>query len=149
MHENRHFLCTEGVVMTLKFMCAYAHYVTLRIRRKMASIATADNRLRQISCLILQGRSSFSVVGPLFPPCYLIFLEPCQVRGVSVFFVVFTLAFTIGQTSSGSLPFIGCFFVCLFFHLASFFLSFFCQAHHCGALDCMFFSFQQIMAKNN
>ncbi len=45
----------------------------------------------------------------LFPSCHSIFLEPCQVRGVSVFFVVFTLAFTTGQTSSGSLPFIGCF----------------------------------------
>ena len=30
-------------------------------------------------------------------------------RGVSVFFVLFTLAFTTGWTSSGSLPFIGCF----------------------------------------
>ena len=28
-------------------------------------------------------------------------------RGVSVFFVLFTLAFTTGWTSSGSLPFIG------------------------------------------
>ena len=45
----------------------------------------------------------------LFPPCYFIFLEPCQVRGISVFFVLFTLAFTTGYTSSGSLPFIGCF----------------------------------------
>ena len=45
----------------------------------------------------------------LFPPCYFIFLEPCWVRGVSVFFVLFTLAFTTGWTSSGSLPFIGCF----------------------------------------
>ena len=26
----------------------------------------------------------------LFPPCYFIFLEPCQVRGVSVFFVVYS-----------------------------------------------------------
>ena len=30
-------------------------------------------------------------------------------RGVSVFFVLFTLAFTTGWISSGSLPFIGCF----------------------------------------
>ena len=30
-------------------------------------------------------------------------------RGVSVFFVLFTLAFTTGWTSSGSLLFIGCF----------------------------------------
>ena len=30
-------------------------------------------------------------------------------RGVSVFFVVFTFGFTTGWTSSGSLPFIGCF----------------------------------------
>ena len=36
----------------------------------------------------------------LFPPCHSIFLEPCQVLGVLVFFVVFTLAFTTGQTSS-------------------------------------------------
>ena len=42
----------------------------------------------------------------LFPPCYFFFLEPCQVRGVSVFFVMFTLAFTTGQTSSGNLPFL-------------------------------------------
>ena len=45
----------------------------------------------------------------LFPPCYFIFLEPFLVRGISVFFVVFTLAFTTGWTSSGRLPFIGCF----------------------------------------
>ena len=31
----------------------------------------------------------------LFPPCYFIFLEPCQVRGVSVFFALFTLVFII------------------------------------------------------
>ncbi len=58
----------------------------------------------------MKFRRHFQQVGLcLFPPCYFIFLEPCQVRGVSVFFVVFTLAFTTGQTSSGSLPFIGCF----------------------------------------
>ena len=30
------------------------------------------------------------VVGPLFPPCSSIFLEPCYVSGVSVFFVVYS-----------------------------------------------------------
>ena len=57
----------------------------------------------------------------LFPPCYSIFLEPCQVRGVSVFFVLFTLAqFHNGQTLSGSLPFIGCFILFSQFSLVCF-----------------------------
>ena len=41
-------------------------------------------------------------------------------RGVSVFFVVFTLAFTTGCTSSGSLPFIGCFILFSQFSLICF-----------------------------
>ena len=56
----------------------------------------------------------------LFPPCYFIFLQPCQERGVSVFFVLFTLAFTTGWTSSGSLPFIGCFVLFSLFILVCF-----------------------------
>ena len=60
-----------------------------------------------------------SVVGPLFISS-LLFLEPCQVRGVSVFFVLFTLAFTTGKTSSGSLPFIGCFILLAQFILVCF-----------------------------
>ena len=57
-----------------------------------------------------EAPTPLSVVGPLlFPSCYFSFLEPCQVRGVSVFFVLFTLAFTTGQTSPASLPFIRCF----------------------------------------
>ena len=62
----------------------------------------------------------------LFPSCYFIFLEPCQVRGVSVFFVLFTLAFTTGKTSSGSLPFIGCFILFSQFILVCFII---CKNH--------------------
>ena len=45
-----------------------------------------------ISSSNLQGWNSFSVVGHLFisPLLYFIFLELCLVRGVSVFFVVFS-----------------------------------------------------------
>ena len=41
-------------------------------------------------------------------------------RGVSVFFVVFTLAFATGETSSGSLPFNGCFILFSRFSLVCF-----------------------------
>ena len=37
-----------------------------------------------------EAPTPLSVVGPLLPPCYFIFLEPCHVRGVSVFFVLCT-----------------------------------------------------------
>ena len=57
-----------------------------------------------------EAPTPLSVVGPLFPPCDFIFLEPCQGCGVSVFLVLFTPSFTTGWTSSGSLPFIGVLF---------------------------------------
>ena len=41
-------------------------------------------------------------------------------RGVSVFFVLFTLFFTTGWTSSGGLPFIGCFILVSQFILVCF-----------------------------
>ena len=60
-----------------------------------------------------------SVVGPLFISSLLL-LEPSYLRGVSVFFVLFTLAFTTGKTSSGSLPFIGYFILFAQFILVCF-----------------------------
>ena len=55
----------------------------------------------------------------LFRPCYFILLEPCKVRFYffSVFFVLFTLAFT-----TGSLPFIRCFILFSQFILVCFFI---------------------------
>ena len=55
-----------------------------------------------------------SVVGPLFISS-LIFHLSRILRGVSVFFVVFSLVFIAGHISSGSVPFIGC-FILLFHH---------------------------------
>ena len=57
-----------------------------------------------------EAPTPLSIVGPLFISSLLFnFLEPCYVRGVSVFFVLFIIAFTTGWTSPGSLPFIGYF----------------------------------------
>ena len=113
MHENRHFLSyrkhnhdTEN----------HVHICTLHHSGESLQNGQQPqgNPLGNNSSLNLQRRSSDAIVSScmglcLFPPCYFIFLEPCWVRGISVFFVPFTLAFTTGQTSSGSLPFIGCF----------------------------------------
>ena len=52
-----------------------------------------------------------TVVEPLFiSPCYFIFLKPSWVRGVSVFFVVFTLAFTTARPHQGACLFWGVIF---------------------------------------
>ena len=111
MHENRHFLHTKNIAMTLKIMCTYAHYITLGSHCKMASNHRVIDleKIQFESSRIKLQRHCQQLGLCLFPPCYFIFLEPCQVRGVSVFFVLFPLAFTTGWTSSGSLPFIGCF----------------------------------------
>ena len=105
------FCRAESVAMTLKIMCTYAHYVTLGSRCKMASSHRVTNLEKiPVESPSMKLRRHFQSLGLcLFPPCYFIFLEPCYVRGVSVFFVLFTLAFTTGWTSSGRLPFIGCF----------------------------------------
>ena len=124
MHELETgiFCRTESVAMTLKIMCTHAHYVTLGSRCKMASShKVTDLEKNPVQISKDAAPTPLSVFGLcLFPPCYLIFLEPCQVRGVSVFFVLFTLAFTTGQTSSGSLPFIGCFILFSQFSLVCF-----------------------------
>ena len=92
MHENI-FCRTESVAMTPKIMRTYAHYVTLGSRCKMASshrVTDGENIPVRISKH--EAPTPLSVV----PRCYFIFLEPCYLRGFSVFFVLFTLAFTTG-----------------------------------------------------
>ena len=77
----------------------------------MASNHSATN-LEKIPVRISKDEAPtpLSIVGPLFISSLLFnFLEPCYVRGVSVFFVLFIIAFTTGWTSSRRLPFIGCF----------------------------------------
>ena len=55
-----------------------------------------------------------------------LFLEPCQIRGISIFFDVTAMAFTTGKTSPGCLPVTECFnffvpiFPCLFHHVLFF-----------------------------
>ena len=115
MHENRPFLSyrqRRHDAEIVKIMCTYAHYVTLGSRCKMASshrVTDLENIPVRISKDEAPTPLSVQLGLCLFPPCYFIFLQPCQERGVSVFFVLFTLAFTTGWTSPGSLPFIGCF----------------------------------------
>ena len=100
------FCHTESVTMTLKIiMCTYVHYVTLGSRCKMAS----SHRVTDLENIPVRISKDEVPCLCLFPPCCFIFLEPCQVHGISVFFVLFTLAFTTGWTSSERLPFIGCF----------------------------------------
>ena len=122
MHENGHFLSYEKRRHDTENR-AHMHTMSLGSRCKMASShrVTDLEKTFQFESPRRKLRRHCQQLGLcLFPPCYFIFLEPCQVRGVSVFFVVFTLAFTTGQTSSGSLPFIGCFIFpvqpCLFHH---------------------------------
>ena len=105
------FCRTESVAMTLKIMCTYAHYITLGSRSKMASNHRVTD-LEKIPVQISKDKAlmPLSVVGPLFISSLLFHLyRALLVCIVSVFFVLFTLAFTTGWTSSGSLPFTGCF----------------------------------------
>ena len=98
MHELETgiFCRTESVAMTLKIMCTYAHYVTLGSRCKMASSHKVTNGGKNpVRISKDEAPMPLSVVGPLFSSSFL-FLEPCYVRGVSVFFVLFTLASTTG-----------------------------------------------------
>ena len=67
MHENRHFVCTESVAMTLKIMCTYAHYVTLGSRCKMArSHRETDLEKNPVRISKDEAPTPLSVVGPLF-----------------------------------------------------------------------------------
>ncbi len=78
--------------------------------------------LEKKSSLNLQSPTPLSVAGPLFISSLLFHLSRTLLgAGVSVFFVLFTLAFTTGQTSPGSLPFIRCFI--LFPNLSALFVS--------------------------
>ena len=120
MHENRHFLSYRK-----RRHDAENHVHPCALRHSGESLQNGQqpqgNQLEKIPVLIFKDEAAtpLSVVGPLFISS-LLFLEPCQVRGVSVFFVLFTLAFTTGQTSSGSLPFIGCFILFSQFSLVCF-----------------------------
>ena len=73
--------------------------VTLESRLGKNSVQTSKD----------EAPTPLSVVGPLFVSSLLFHLSRALSgawRGVSVFFVLFTLAFTTGWTSPGSLPFI-------------------------------------------
>ena len=113
MHENRHFF----LLYRKRRHDAENHVHICALRHSGESLQNGQqpqgNRLGkkiQFESPRMKLRRHCQQLGLcLFPPCYFIFLEPCQVRVVSVFFVLFTLTFTTGQTSSGSLPFIGCF----------------------------------------
>ena len=113
MHDNRHFLSYRKHRYD-----ADNHVHLCALRHSGASLHNGQqpqgNRLGikfQFESPRMKLRRHCQQLGLyLFPPCYFIFLEPCQVHGVSVFFVLFTLAFTTGQTSSGSLPFLGVLF---------------------------------------
>ena len=124
MHENRHFLSYRKRRHDAE---NHAHYVTLGSRCKMASNhRVTDLEKNPVRISKDEAPTQLSVVGPLFISS-LLFLKPCQVRGVSIFFVLFTLAFTTGQTSSGSLPFIGYFILFSQFSLVCFII---CKNEH-------------------
>ena len=82
-------------------MCTNAHYVTLGSRCKMAS----NHRVTDMDKIPVriskdEAPTQLSVVGPLFISSLLFHLSwDLLVRCVSVFFVLFTLAFTTGWTS--------------------------------------------------
>ena len=121
MHENRHFLSYRK-----RRHDAENHGHICALRHSGESLQNGQqpqgNRREKISVRISKEKAPtpMSVVGPLFISP-LLFLKPCKVHGISVFqFVLFTLAFTTGQTSSGSLPFIGCFILVSQFILVCF-----------------------------
>ena len=111
MHENSLFLSYRNRPIMLKIMCTYAHDVTLGSRCKMASShRVTDLEKIPVESPRMKLRRHCQYLGLyLFRSCYFLLLEPCQVRGVSVFYALFSLAFTTGWTSSERLPFIGCF----------------------------------------
>ena len=111
MHENSIFCRTESVAMTLKITCTYAHYITLGSRCKMASShRVTDLEKNPVRISKNEAPMPLSVVGPLFISSLLFHLSRTLLGAwrFSLFRSVY-LAFTKGWTSSGSLPFIGCF----------------------------------------
>ena len=114
MHENRHFLSCWNVAMTLKIMCTCVHYVTLGSCCKMASKHALNEKI-PVWISKDEALTPLSVAGPLFISSF------SSLVAFQSFFVLFTLAFTTGWTSSGSLPFIGCFifpiYPCFFHHM--------------------------------
>ena len=81
MHENRHFLSTESVAMTLKIMCTYAHYVTLGNRCKMASShRVTDGGKIPVRISKDEAPTPLSVVGPLFISSLLFHLSRALLR---------------------------------------------------------------------
>ena len=107
MHENRYFLSYRKRRHDAE---NHVHICALRHSGESLQMASS-HRVTDLEIIPVriskdEAPTQLSVVGAFFkfPPCYFIFLEPSKVRGVSVFFVLFTLAFT-----TGSLPFIACF----------------------------------------
>ena len=124
MHENRNFLSYRKRRHDRK-SCTYAHYVTLGSRCKMASNHRVTG-LEKNSVRISKDEAPtpLSVVGPLFISSLLFHLSRALLGAWHFsIFVLFTLAFTTGWTSSGKLPFIWCFILfspiypCLFHHM--------------------------------
>ena len=96
MHENRHFLSyrkrrhdAENHV----HICALCHSGA-SLQNGQQAQGNRPGKKNPVRISKDEAPTPLSVVGPLFPPCYCIFLEPYQVRGVSVLFGLFTLAFT-------------------------------------------------------
>ena len=109
MHENGHFLSYRK-----RRHDAENHVHICVLHHSEESLQNGQqpqgNRLGKNSSSNLQGRSSDAFVGSWAFVYFLLVVSSFSslVRCVA-FFVLFTLAFTTGQTSSGSLPFIGCF----------------------------------------
>ena len=95
MHENRHFLLYRKRHHDAE---NHVHICALRLgsRCKMASShRVTDLEQIPVGSPRMKLQRHFQQLGLcLFPPCYFAFLEPYQVRGVSVLFGLFTLAFT-------------------------------------------------------
>ena len=119
MHKNRHFLSYRKRRRDAEnhvHICALFHSgESLQNGQQPQGNRPGKNPVRISKD---EAPTPLSVGGPLFIFSFL-FLEPCQVRGASVFFVLFTLASTMGWTSSVSLP-----FFLFFFFLLNFFPQF-------------------------
>ena len=122
MHKNRHFLSYRK-----RRHDAENHVHICVLPHSGESLQNGqqpqDNRLGKKNPVRISKDEAplpLSVVGPLFISSLLFHLSRTLLGAWRFFFILFSLAFTTGQTSSGSLPFIGCFILFYQFILVCF-----------------------------
>ena len=93
MHENGHFLLYQKRRHDAEnhvYICALRHTRESLQNGYSSRRVTALEKIQFESPRMKLRRYCQQLGLCLFPPCYFIFLEPCQVCGVLVFFIVFS-----------------------------------------------------------